>query len=382
VFTRTARSTTTHVRSWDLDHVRAVRRWELRRSAPDDAERIVSGIDHGSHGTCVLWRRLDKLVDQGSHVESTQDQQHFLEHVQLVSCHLGMTFSRYLSRSTSPLRLSVNGRPVQPWDPFLTSHEATQQLSSERLAVRGAIVPVRPFVLPHRSKLKASEFNEAAGPLGWNGHQGFFVYRQDRLIVAGDWLGLGFTRDDDHNLARISVDVPTTLDREWSIDVTKGKVRTPDSLRDDLKRIAKDTRRRARAVIHHRGAPVGAHSRRGVVPVWHQRRRHGEVVYRLNRDHPLIADLLAHERDTGRQLAAVLDLVEETVPAPVLPTGSVAERRAFEGRPPDEVVLLASRLYESFLAKGLSRAQSSERLLQCEPFNEYPDLMQTIWGSQ
>ena len=33
--------------------------------------------------------------------------------------------------------------------------------------------------------------HEAAGPKGWNAHQGFYVYRNKRLIIDGDWLGLG-----------------------------------------------------------------------------------------------------------------------------------------------------------------------------------------------
>ncbi|EQD56779.1 hypothetical protein B1A_11391, partial [mine drainage metagenome] len=31
----------------------------------------------------------------------------------------------------------------------------------------------------------------AAGPGGWTVHQGFYVYRNQRLLLAGSWLGLG-----------------------------------------------------------------------------------------------------------------------------------------------------------------------------------------------
>ena len=71
------------------------------------------------------------------------------------------------------------------------------------------------------------------------------MYRNERLLLAGDWLGLGFQKEEHYKLARIAMDTPTSLDQPWHIDVRKSRCRPPGPLRDDLKRIARVTRNRA-----------------------------------------------------------------------------------------------------------------------------------------
>jgi hypothetical protein len=381
VVSRTRKGRPAHARSWDIDHVREVGEWELRTKMPKGAAPILKRLDTGGRGTLVLWRCLDELVEPGSSVDDESAKRLFHEQIARVEQHLSMVFERYLNREPSPLEIRLNGQRVKGWEPFLRSNPATQAIGEERLVIRGKTVVVRGFVLPHMSKLSEAEFKAAGGPAGWNAQQGFYVYRQDRLIVAGDWLGLGFTRDDGHNLARISVDVPTALDREWFLDVTKGTVRAPSALRNDLRRIAKITRARASAVIHHRGADVGPRKRKSIVPVWRQRRRHGELVFGINRDHPVIADLLGRPADEARELNAVLDLIEETIPIPALPMKAAeVDRQRFDGKPPEAVIALAVRLYEADLARGLSRREAAVRVATCEPFDEYPDPIGEIWG--
>lgn len=40
------------------------------------------------------------------------------------------------------------------------------------------------------SEIGKSEYENSGGSLGWFQEQGFYIYRGDRLLVAGDWLGL------------------------------------------------------------------------------------------------------------------------------------------------------------------------------------------------
>ncbi|MCP6231912.1 hypothetical protein NL428_27935, partial [Klebsiella pneumoniae] len=75
-------------------------------------------------------------------------------------------------------------------------------------------------VLPHRDMLKVSEQEDASGPAGWTQQEGFYVYRNKRLLLAGGWLGLGdrgkvWPRDEAHRLARIRLDIPNSADAEW-----------------------------------------------------------------------------------------------------------------------------------------------------------------------
>ena len=370
-------------RTWDLDYVRAEGRWLLLTSPSADARALIEQRQPPGHGTAVLWRRLTgDLVEEEAEVGDRRAQQRFLQRVTSLERHLAMTFGRFLLRESEPLLISVNGVQVRGWDPFLAAHPATQHLPPERLSFRGEAVSVAPFVLPHRSKLTEAEYEQAGGPQGWNAQQGFYVYRAERLIQAGDWFSRSQSKDDDHNLARIAVDVPATLDRDWALDVKKASVRPPGSLARDLQRIAAVTRRRAREVYRHRGARVGRRTDRPVEPVWQQFRRHGEPTLRINRKHPLIAELL---EDSGAGRQALIDLIrvlEETIPVPLLPgRGDGEPRVAFDAGADEELAGLLERVYQRLLHNGLTRQAARDRLLTIEPFGSYPGLVDQIVGS-
>src|SRR5207248_4395783 len=131
------------------------------------------------------------------------------------------------------------------WDPFLTDHEATIQLPEESFGTPQ--VRVRPYVLPHESKLSSEAHRKASGPKGWNAQQGFYVYRARRLIVPGSWLGL-FQQEEHYKLARIQLDIQNAVDESWSIDVRKATAAPPAVIRRALRQIAQRTRQIARHV--------------------------------------------------------------------------------------------------------------------------------------
>ena len=237
-------------RTWDLDYVRAKGRWLLLKSPPPGAQELIEQCHRSSTGTVVLWRRLTgDLVEEGADVGDRRAQQRFLQRATSLERHLAMTFGRFLLHENKPLQIHLNEVPVLGWDPFLTDDSATQHLPPERLSLKGERIDISPFVLPHRSKLTEAEYERTGGPYGWNDQQGFYVYRSGRLIQAGGWFTRGHSKDADYNLARIAVDVPATLDREWSLDVKKAFVRPPGPLAGDFRRIALVARAKARDVL-------------------------------------------------------------------------------------------------------------------------------------
>ena len=193
-------------------------------------------------GTIVLWQQPDRVIPSGTRVDNKKAQARFLQQLEHVKEHLAMVFHRFLEPRT--LNIWFNENAVEPWDPFLVSHGATQRLPEERFGHKECQVIVRPYVLPHVSKLSKQAHEAGSGPEGWNAQQGFYIYRNRRMLVAGDWLGLGFQKEEHYKLARIGVDLPNLLDEDWDIDIKKSRARPPDQLRHDLRRIAEATRRR------------------------------------------------------------------------------------------------------------------------------------------
>ena len=97
------------------------------------------------------------------------------------------------------------------------------------------------------------------------------MYRNRRLLLPGDWLGLGFQKEEHYKLVRIQVDLSNSSDDDWDIDVRKSRARPPLRFRDDLLRIARATRRRAVEVYRHRGKTVARSSRSAPTFVWLRR---------------------------------------------------------------------------------------------------------------
>jgi len=314
----------THLRRWDLDHLERpeVKGWQLLRSPHETTGPRADMLDELDleNGTEVLLEVLDRLV-VGAHDDGTgEEEDHFLWHIEQVKPHLGMVFHRFLSRRKDPIRISLNDEQIQSWDPFLEAHPATQQLGDYEMSLSGHSTPVRvtAFVLPHRDRFESTERHLAAGGHGgWNLHQGFYVYRADRLIIAGGWLELGWQQEDHYKLARLRLDLPNTMDIDWQIDVKKSTASPPPLVRAWLKSIAKEVRGHAKEVYGHRGryGPRPRATRLQRRPWVPYTKSGGEFGYRIDRQHPVLCPFISDLSRANRQgLEVLLRLIEETVP--------------------------------------------------------------------
>ena len=362
------------VRRWDLDYVTSAGEWRLLRSGSEGFQRAAGPLADMRSGTIVLWEKMDRVCASAD-VNCDADHALFLAHIQAVRQHVAMVFHRFLE-APAALRLWVNDQAVRPWDPFLTKEPATQLLADEAVALFGARMTVRPYVLPHHSKTSAAIYAAAAGPRGWNAQQGFYVYRNRRLLVAGDWLGLGFQKAEHYKLARIQLDIPNSMDAEWEIDVRKARATPPPTVRRDLRRLATLTRNRASDVYRHRGARLS----QGLVEqvlLWERRVHHDQISYALNREHPLVRAVLDGSPEENRRVRALLSVIEETVPVPTIAQDAAEspDRHAkpFTQAPPAVLQHALEETYYALRAAGYDHGQALARLMNTEPFSLFPE---------
>ncbi len=368
---------------WDLDVLATATDggWHLLEGyAPGSGDRL-RPLDESGNGTLVLWEVLDRTITPGF---SDQD---FLDLVDRVEKHLAMVFHRYLDGPRPRLRIEINGRPVGPWDPFLEAHSVAWPAQPERLRTDCGIVEVQGFVLPHRDRLKPQEYESAAGPDGWTAQQGFYVYRNERLLVAGSWLGLGtgrsWTKEEAHRLARLRIDIPNSADEDWKIDIRKATARPPVSVRPRLTGLAEDVRARARRVFAYRGEVVRSAGQQPVAEGWRVEHLSSGVRYRINEAHPAVKAVLDDAGELASQIRAMLRVIEETVPVQRIWLDTTEGREVpgtgFAGEAPAEVRSVLEVMYRGLISrKGLSPALARERLLGTEPFHNYPALVAAL----
>ncbi|MGD9974743.1 MAG: ATP-binding protein [Desulfatirhabdiaceae bacterium] len=368
---------------WDLDYLALSSddKWHLLEVDDHISDSILAPIDEQPNGTVVLWELLDRIITSG------YTEQAFLDMIDRVECHLSMVFHRYIDKGHNRIQVSINGKNINPWDPFLTQHPSTWSSPVDRFYASNGLIEVQCHILPHKDRLEQVEYENAAGPEGWTAQQGFYVYRNRRLLVGGSWLGLGrgrsWTKEEAHRLARIRLDIPNTLDNEWKIDVRKSTAKPPISIRERLTKLAEDTRKRARHVFAYRGRPVHTTGRDEFIQAWCAVKLNDSVTYRIDHHHPAVSAVIEEAGPLKPKILAMLRVIEETVPVQRIWLDNADGKDIEQASPDDanshEIRLILQTLYNSMvMGKGLSPQNARDRLLKTEPFQNYPDLVKTL----
>lgn len=368
---------------WDLDVLASSKDdgWHLLEGPDQGSARLLTPLSAAGHGTLVLWEVLDRIVTHGF------GEQDLLDLIDRVERHLAMVFHRYLEGTRPRMKLQINGKSVAPWDPFLSGHPSKPWHSPSASFPSAPGVTVECHVLPHKDMLTAKEYESAQGPDGWTAQQGFYVYRNERLLVAGSWLGLGhgrsWTKDEAHRLARIRLDIPNSADADWNIDIRKSTARPPVVLRNWLSRLAEDTRTRARKAFAHRGQAPRAPNGAPVMQAWRSEQFSGGMRYRVDTEHPAVRAVFEDAGSLLPQLKAMLRVIEETVPVQRIWLDTAENRdtprTGFAGEPPAAVTDVLHVMYRNMvMLKGMSPAMARDRLLHSEPFQNYPNLVAAL----
>jgi hypothetical protein len=366
---------TLSARRWDLEHIAKRGDWMLLNLPEVDAKRLphVDDLLAQGRGTIVLWQDFDKLAAEG------ESAQHALgEHMDRARDHLSLIFHRLIGARPQPLTIALNMNPLRALDPFLTTHKATQPLPEETFTIDRETVTVVPFILPHLSKLTPAELQTAGGEDGLRRNQGFYVYRNKRLITWGSWFRL-VRQEELTKLARVRVDITNRLDHLWRLDVKKSTAYPPAALRNGFRQIIERITDSSRRVYTFRGRRTGADN---IIHAWDRTEIRGGVTYRVNRGHPLIdaIDRLLPEHDAPL-FAQLLDVLETSFPFDALYADMAAERRpAIDASTDDEQALLdlAQRIISAIGEDRDATARFLAALPSTEPFAQLPNLAAQI----
>ncbi|PND52136.1 MULTISPECIES: ATP-binding protein [Rhodococcus] len=193
-----------------------------------DSEQVGSELDAApveqSAGTIVRWDHI-RTFPASDDRRVTDD---FLSRTfQELRTHLGLVLHRVLAKSPISITLDVldadsgeTGAPqtIDPVDPFgyRRSGQAGYPKTFECKA-GGRILPIHAHIWPARSE--ALDFRLDGNP---ERRQGFYFYRNDRLLEGGDWKG-ATVPSRRLQLARVAVDISDALDL-FSMSMEKSTV--------------------------------------------------------------------------------------------------------------------------------------------------------------
>nr|WP_295478238.1 ATP-binding protein [uncultured Sutterella sp.] len=334
---------------WDLDHIAASNRpWALQILEAEDLSQIPwrEKLEARPSGTLVLWEKLDVML-MGIHEDGQSEV--LLRRMQELKDHLALVFHRYLAgEADRSFRILFNDDDVKPADPFLEKR-SQRPFAPDSFRLGGRSVVIEPFILPHPNKLTEAE-KSAVGDL--KKEQGFYIYRNKRLVIWGTWFRLS-RKFALSKLARVKVDIPASVqtDRMWSLDVKKSSAVIPEELRDALRKVVEKLSERSGNVWRRRARV----EKKDGEPVWIRTRHDDKTVgYVINDANEIVSVFVKRHPD----LRALLRLIETTLPLDALYSDLDADYTVDAGRQDVEEMLReleALGIDTTVLKRGLKR---------------------------
>lgn len=354
-------------RCWDIDFINKENEWQLLDYISD--KLFLYKIDNLKSGTLVLWEKLDRIIGN-SEVNNEYVKSAFYAEMILVKEHLRLVFHKFIE--SKQIKIYFQNDEIEPYNPFLLNLTPKPEMGQPEIFGN---VEITYFILPHMSEIGKTDYENSGGSLGWFQGQGFYIYRGDRLLVAGDWFGLQKKRDYS-KLARIAVNFSNANDFNWNLDIKKSTATPPIEIRKELDRIARIAILKSAKIYNWRGQKtITEKGSANHEPLWFdEKTREGIKKYRINRKHPIIKSLL----DENSKLAGkVLKLLEENVPIELI-LSNQNEDPAFHElekqteQPSDDLINLAVELYKINVIQGIPEELARQQILNAMPFNLYP----------
>lgn len=295
---------------WDLDYINQTGKWTLKVFNRQEMEnlRFHDVLKMKKSGTVVLWEDFDRLLGGASDVEKVFD-----EKMQSAKRHIALVFHRFMGAEIPSRRVTFlfNGRKLEALDPFLVDNPGTQPLEERIIQVYGTTIRVKPYILPYLSKIKQKDKLLLGDTEDLRHDQGFYIYRNRRLIIKGTWFGLR-KKHELSKLTRIRVDIPNSLDALWKIDIKKSTASIPDIIKKNLRQVVEASVPRSENVSKYRGRTLGNDD---IQHTWKTIDNRGSIQYQINRELPVLKKLESclSESDS-RYLDEFLCMIEDTLP--------------------------------------------------------------------
>jgi hypothetical protein len=235
---------------WDIDRIEYENTWCLEILEEDEVKLhpqllLLSQMEHG---TQVIWEKLTCL-NKSSH--SLDNETVMSSNLSELSDYISLHFHKFMEGKSKRYFL-INGRKLEAIDPFMSRSQGYQEGRSEKLRCKGGYIEINTHVLPHFNRMEAKPLERLGGANGIVQNQGLYIYREGRLINAGGWLGLAKTSQLGA-LARVEVNVPSSLDQDWSTDVKKASLQLPPRIKKELRKFLSDPIQRSKRVYRYRG---------------------------------------------------------------------------------------------------------------------------------
>jgi hypothetical protein len=301
----------TSIAQWDLDSLDISKnnKWSIILLEENELKSELNELNNKylkslKDGTIVFWDNIDR-IDVGE--LQNKKEMKFNSILSNVRTHLELVFHRFLTPSLGKRKIKIkyNESSLEPFDPFFIKR--SKELPTEEINYEGSKISVQPFVLPHHSKVSKNEYKKYEGRRGYLNEQGFYIYRNRRLIIYANWFRL-IPKKEMTKLIRVRIDIPNTIDHLWKIDVKKSNAMPPQFVRAKLSNIISKIEVAGVRVYRHKGQKLISNIKD---PAWERIAKESKIFYKINIKHPLVQTHLKglsnKQKEITKDLFSVLE---------------------------------------------------------------------------
>lgn len=348
----------------DFEYIKEHDIWEAFELDSFEYEKAL-----GDHGTLVLWNnvtfknttsRLDDLV--------------VYEIFEKLEKSLSHTFGKYILEDGLNIYIqsykSTKKIKVKGWDPFyLPNNKSTSIISTKQLKFNDKYIEITSYILPIFSNLSKEDQDYMMGR-GLIEQQGFYIYRNKRLIQEGGWLSLpNISADQKCVYARIEVKIGTFLDNEFDVNFSKCKINIPTELINPFTEIANYARKNSRKNYDYVKNPSikSTIKKPTDIKVWKTYKTDEGIKLSINLEHPVIKKVFEKLKDS--EIKKITNLITKTIPINMIQTQGGIEEKYNEV----DIKELIKETYIDLKATNLDLSTIKKQMFKTEPFNMHLD---------
>lgn len=369
---------------WNYDVILDKKEWFVIKLNKSEISLLTGIEDLKSYnsGTLVIWEIFDILEKSSGDIFTSLN-----EYKIKIVDYLSLIFHRFLNEEDDKkINISVNNLKLKGLDPFLEKHKKTNTRQEFELAIKDTkgierYVSVQPFVLPYQKDLSKNDMDLLGGITNLRTKQGFYIYRNRRLIIWGTWFGL--PRNELTKHARIRVDIPNTLDDIWNIDIKKQNASIPKSIKNSLTKAVKETMDFSVKIQNHRGRIAKIDD--GYDYIWNRiEGREKKYVYTINRESKIFGLLKENVDDEAMsRFEMVLEEIEKSIPFQQIYI-DISQNIVDETDDTERLKDIENKgiiwVKTVFEFGELSVKQAIDQLFKSEPFCKHPELKQNFYN--
>jgi len=237
--------------AWDLDLIETTWGMLQEEITSNDIEKF--NLLCGETGTLVIWSKCDRILNKDYlDLGGIQEQRALKDRKRKLKDHIGKVFHKFLDNTETGfpnVKIRMDGEEINHWNPFYP--ERSEQVLSPKETILNieyeihsndtrknktkvtASASVKAWILPHSNDLTKQE-NETFAKIS-NANQGFYVYREGRMISSGGWLGVFGPNEPHKSLIRVEFEFNHDLDIAFQVDVKKSRIIFDPALEAELR---------------------------------------------------------------------------------------------------------------------------------------------------